>query len=117
MLLKKYFSAVFIAALLMPMFAFGQATGTASDAAAKIRDEGMNRSQAMKTMNYLTDVIGARLTNSPSQKRANTWTKEQFEKWGLKNALVDPWGEFGRGWEINKFSAAVIAPQYMPFRA
>lgn len=117
MLLKKYFSAVFIAALLMPMFAFGQATGTASDAAAKIRDEGMNRSQAMKTMNYLTDVIGARLTNSPSQKRANTWTKEQFEKWGLKNAMVDPWGEFGRGWEINKFSAAVIAPQYMPFRA
>ncbi len=117
MLLKKYFSAVFIAALLMPMFAFGQATGTAQDAATKIRDEGMNRSQAMKTMNYLTDVIGARLTNSPSQKRANAWTKEQFEKWGLKNAAVDPWGEFGRGWEITKFSATVVAPEYMTFRA
>ena len=89
----------------------------AQDAVAKIKDEGMNRSQAMKTMNYLTDVIGARLTNSPSQKRANTWTKEQFEKWGLKNAMVDPWGEFGRGWELKKFSASVVAPEYMPFRA
>ncbi len=117
MLLKKYFAAVFIAALLMPMTAFGQATGTAKDAVAKIRDEGMNRSQAMKTMNYLTDVIGARLTNSPSQKRSNVWTKEQFEKWGLQNAAVDPWGEFGRGWELTKFSSTVIAPEYMPFRA
>ena len=118
MLLKKIFSSVFIAALLMPVSAFGQTAAAAqNDALGKIRDEGMNRSQAMKTMNYLTDVIGARLTNSPSQKRSNKWTKEQFEKWGLQNAMIDPWGEFGRGWEITKFSATVIAPEYMPFRA
>jgi carboxypeptidase Q len=69
-------------------------------------------------MRYLTDVIGPRLTNSPAQRRANRWTKEQLEKWGMKNAVVDPWGEFGRGWELKGFSASVIAPdEYMPFRA
>ena len=114
MIRGKYVSVVLLAALLLPGFAFGQQT----EAISKIKDEGMNRSEAMKTMRYLTDVIGARLTNSPSQRRANRWTKEQFEKWGLKNAAVDPWGEFGRGWELKRFSASVItADEYMPFRA
>lgn len=107
-------SAVMILALLMPMFVFGQ---TSPDAINKIKDEGMKRSQAMKTMHYLTDVIGQRLTNSPSQRRANKWTKQQFEKWGLKNAKEDPWGEFGRSWELKAFSAHLISPHYKPVRA
>lgn len=108
-------------ALLMPNFVMGQtaAKPAADDSAVvKIKDEGMNRSQAMATMRYLTDVIGARLTNSPAQRRANRWTKEQLEKWGMKNAAVDPWGEFGRGWELKKFTASVSLPdEYMNFRA
>ncbi len=120
MLKLKILSFAITSALLLPTFAFAQGTAPmrSEDAAvAKIKDEGMNRSQAMNTMRYLTDVIGARLTNSPAQKRANQWTKEQLEKWGLKNAMVDPWGEFGRGWELKKFSAAVVAPEYMAIRA
>ena len=106
------------ASLLLPGLAVGQAPGMSPDAVAKIKDEGMNRSQAMATIRYLTDVIGPRLTNSPGQKRANAWTKEQLEKWGLKNAAVDPWGEFGRGWEVKNFSAVVTANQQTtPFRA
>ncbi|MCO6510432.1 MAG: M20/M25/M40 family metallo-hydrolase [Aridibacter famidurans] len=111
---RKYFSAMALTALILPTIALGQ-NGT--DAVAKIKDEGTNRSQAMKTMHYLTDVIGARLTNSPSQRLANRWTKEQFEKWGLKNAKVDPWGEFGRSWQLKKFSAAIVAPEYEVIRA
>ncbi len=120
MLKLKILSFAVTSALLLPTFVFGQASAPARTndaAAAKIKDEGINRSQAMATMRYLTDVIGARLTNSPAQKRANQWTKEQFEKWGLQNAMVDPWGEFGRGWELKKFSAAVVAPEYMTIRA
>ncbi|HEU4594156.1 MAG TPA: hypothetical protein VFS10_03225, partial [Pyrinomonadaceae bacterium] len=37
----------------------------------RIKDEGLNRSQVMQTLSYLTDVIGPRLTNSPGMKRAN----------------------------------------------
>jgi carboxypeptidase Q len=85
---------------------------------SSIKDEGMNRSQAMATIRYLTDVIGPRLTNSPAQKRSNVWTKEQLEKWGMKNAAVDPWGEFGRGWELKRFNASVDVPEgTVPFRA
>ena len=99
----KNLTALLLTALVMPTFAFGQTAAPAMDTTAKIKDEGMNRSQAMATMRYLTDVIGARLTNSPAQRRANKWTKEQLEKWGVKNASVDPWGEFGRGWELKRF--------------
>lgn len=105
---KSIVIAIF-AALLSPTLIIGQEATAAPDAIAKIMDEGMNRSQAMTTIRYLTDVIGPRLTNSPGQKRANQWTKQQLEKWGLKNAMVDPWGEFGRGWELKRFSAMVTA--------
>src|SRR5688572_9036857 len=108
---------VIFAALLSPAAVLGQQNGE-SDAIAKIRDEGMSRSEAMKTIRYLTDVIGPRLTNSPNQRRANQWTKQQLEKWGLQNAAVDPWGEFGRGWELKRFSAIYsTAQETQPFRA
>lgn len=114
----KSFALLALAALLMPGTIFGQKAVPAADALAKIKDEGMNRSQAMATIRYLTDVIGPRLTNSPGQRRANRWTKEQLEKWGLKNAIIDPWGEFGRGWELKNFSATVTAgEQTTAFRA
>ena len=114
----KNLTALLLTALVMPTFAFGQTAAPAMDATAKIKDEGMNRSQAMATMRYLTDVIGARLTNSPAQRRANKWTKEQMEKWGLKNASVDPWGEFGRGWELKRFAASVQTPEeFVAFRS
>ena len=50
---------------------------------AKIRDEGLNRSQVMPTLSYLTDVIGPRLTGSPGLKRANEWSREKLTSWGL----------------------------------
>ena len=36
-----------------------------NDPIERIKDEGMNRSQVMQTLSYLTDVIGPRLTASP----------------------------------------------------
>jgi carboxypeptidase Q len=111
----KYISAVLLVALVFPALVVGQPN---ADVMTKFKDEGMNRSQAMKTLLYLTDVIGARLTNSPNQRRASQWTKEQFVKWGLQNAAVDPWGEFGRGWELKRFTASVSTPtEFMAFRA
>jgi hypothetical protein len=125
MLRQKFAAAVLLSALLTPTFTFAQSAGASvavapmkqDDSIGKIKDEGMNRSQAMATMRFLTDVIGARLTNSPAQRRANQWTKEQFQKWGLQNAVVESWGEFGRGWELKRFSAAVTSPEYMTIRA
>ncbi|NNE68702.1 MAG: M20/M25/M40 family metallo-hydrolase [Pyrinomonadaceae bacterium] len=108
---RKHLAFAVITALLLPSFSFG------NNAVAKIRDEGMNRSEAMKIMHYLTDVIGQRLTNSPSQRRANKWTKKKFEEWGLSNAKIDPWGEFGKSWELKSFSMSLTTPEYEPIRA
>ena len=68
-----------------------------NDPIARIRDEGLNHSQVMDTLSYLTDVIGARLTASPNLKRANEWTKDKLQSWGLTNAHLESWGPFGRG--------------------
>ncbi len=81
---------------------------------ARIRDEGFNRSQVMATLSYLTDVIGPRLTGSPQLQRANEWTRDKLFSWGLVNANVEPWGFFGRGWSLKRFSAQIIEPQAIP---
>ncbi len=116
------FAAVF-AAPAAPLFA--QAPAAASSAAssvdpaviARIRDEGLNRSQVMKTLSYLTDVIGPRLTASPALKRANEWTRDTMAGWGMQNAHLEAWGPFGRGWTLRRFSAQVVAPQTFPLIA
>jgi hypothetical protein len=43
------------------------------DAVYKIKDEGLQRSQVMDTLWYLTDVYGPRLTNSPNIRAAAAW--------------------------------------------
>ena len=90
---------------------------TASDPVSRIKDEGMNKSEVMKTLTYLTDVIGPRLTNSPNYRRAGVWTRDQLTKWGLSDAHLESWGPFGRGWSIKRFSAQVIEPQAFPLIA
>src|SRR5262249_41972199 len=77
-------------------------------------EEGLKRSQVMATLSYLTDVIGSRLTGSPNLKRANEWTRDKLAAWGLVNARLEPWGPFGRGWSLKRFSAQVIEPQCIP---
>ena len=132
MLQRKFFSAFLLAALLLPGVALGQTNGAGASAAAtsavkvytapkevidKIRDEGMNRSQVMQHISYLTDVIGGRLTNSPNMKRANEWTRDTMAKWGMQNAKLEAWGPFGRGWSLKSFSAQVVDPQTFPLIA
>jgi hypothetical protein len=88
-----------------------------NDPIEKIKDEGMNRSQVMQTLSYLSDVIGPRLTASPGMKRSNEWTRDQLTKWGLQNAHLESWGPFGRGWTLKRFSAQVSDPLTIPLIA
>src|SRR3954452_16577148 len=125
MLRRKFLGVLALYAFLLPTFTVGQTNsigGTNASAPAKavysapkevidkIRDEGLNRSQVMQTLSYLTDVIGGRLTGSPNMKHANEWTRDTLAKWGLQNAHLEAWGPFGRGWELKDFKAEVVAP-------
>jgi len=117
-------SALAVALAITAVSTFAQSTNTASparrstnDPIARIRDEGLNRSQVMKTLGHLTEVIGPRLTGSPNLARANAWTRDTLTEWGLKNAQLEAWGPFGRGWSLQRFSAQVIEPQSIPLTA
>jgi len=124
MIRRQFAAALLLVALLMPYAAFAQQPqGTQppapdpNDPIVRIKDEGMNRSQVMQTLSYLSDVIGPRLTASPNMKRANEWTRDTLTKWGLQNAHLESWGPFGRGWSLKRFSAQVIEPQGIPLIA
>ncbi len=77
---------------------------------SKLKDEGLNRSQVMEIASMLTDVYGPRLTGSKQLLRANEWTKSQFEKWGLKNARLEVWSPFGKGWELKRYALTARTP-------
>lgn len=87
------------------------------DAISKIKKEGLDNSQVMYIAHHLTDVSGPRLTNSPGFMRAANWAKDELKKWGLVNAQLEPWGEFGKGWEQERCYVAMTAPYYQPLIA
>lgn len=81
-----------------------------TDILARIRKEGMDNSQIMRTMHYLTDVYGPRLTGSPNHKAAAEWTVKEMTRWGFSNGHLEPW-EFGRpGWLNDKAAGHIISP-------
>ncbi len=118
MLRRKIISAFLLFAFLLPIAAQAQSKPiyqAPKETIDKIRAEGMGKnSQVMQTLSYMTDVIGGRLTNSPSMKRANEWTRDTMAKWGMENAKLVAWGPWGRGWSLKKFSAQVSSPQSFP---
>ena len=80
----------------------------------KIREEGLERSQLPEMARYLTEVNGPRLTGSPGMKKANEWTAQQFRSWGLSNVVVEPWGDFGRGWANEGYAGRILTPFEQP---
>jgi carboxypeptidase Q len=124
MIRRQFAATLLLFALLVPYAAFGQQPGgqqqpapDPNDPVVRIKGEGMNRSQVMQTLSYLSDVIGPRLTASPGMKRANNWTRETLEKWGMQNAHLEAWGPFGRGWSLKRFSAQIVDPLNIPLIA
>ncbi len=91
-----------VVAVMLPMAAFGQA-----DINAQIRKEGMENSKIMRTMHYLSDVFGPRLTASPNHKASAEWAAKEMTSWGFANAALEPW-DFGHpGW-INESASGFI---------
>src|SRR5262245_56131300 len=114
-------SLLCFALLINPMSALAQgqagpapATDPDPDIQARIRKEGMDNSQIMRTMHFLTDVYGPRLTGSPNHKNAAEWAINQMASWGFDNAHLEPW-EFGHsGWLNERASGHVISPYKEP---
>jgi hypothetical protein len=109
---------LFTIACLAVVSATSPHAATAQDAAtlAKIRDEGLNRSQALRLFDHLTNVIGPRLTGSPGFKQSIDWTAQEFRNFGLTNVQVESF-PFGKGWTLEAQTAEMVAPRFMPLLA
>jgi carboxypeptidase Q len=81
----------------------------------KLVDHAMNRSEVMRNLQYLSDVIGPRLSGSPAMRRANEWTAGRFKSYGLTTRL-EPY-PFGVTWERGSASLRLMAPFARPMTA
>lgn len=121
MIRRRIVGVLLVFAVLLPTVGFGQNGIKIYEAPRevfdKIKEEGTKNSQVMKTLSYMSDVIGPRLTGSPGMKRANEWTRDTLASWGLQNARLEQWGPFGRGWTLKRFYANVDGPTPFPLIA
>ena len=102
------FSVILGALISAPAFAQHETADTA--AFRLIRNAEMQNSHVPEIAHYLTDVSGSRLTGSPGYHRAGNWAVSTLKKWGLANAAMEPWGEFGKQWEAEDCSLVMNTP-------
>lgn len=112
--MRKFSTALVGCAALSVVMLAGQSTESVdAETIAKIRDEGLNRSEAPAIFHQFVDVIGPRLAGSPEYNRAAEFARDTMAGWGLTDVRIEPF-EFGRGWELEKFTLEMIEPRYMP---
>lgn len=115
--MKKHLSGrSFVLIILLVLFAvqIGAQEKLDLQMVQRIRKEGLENSKITDFLIYLCDVYGPRLPASPQYVRAGEWVVGKAKELGLENAQMEPYGTFGRSWELQKFYAAMTAPQYMP---
>ncbi len=103
-------------ALLIAVFTLGALAQETLDLRMldRIRQEGLVNSKITDFLIYLCDIYAPRLPASPQYVEAGEWVIGQAKALGLANAAMEPYGTFGRSWELQKYYAAMIEPQYMP---
>ena len=84
---------------------------------ARIRAEAYGHSTVMATADYLTNVIGPRLSNSPGLRRAQQYARERLQSWGVGSARLERWGPFGRGWAFDAVEVSLVSPTFAPLIA
>jgi len=77
---------------------------------ARVRDEGLERSDLQRIVHQLTDVYGPRLTGGPNLENAGRWAIKTMEGWGLTNGGMEPWDWGHEGWQNERALGHIIAP-------
>ena len=107
--LKTLIALVVLQTLTLPGFILAQ-QAPAADITERLRKDGMENSQVMKTLHRFTDVYGPRLTGSPNLKAAGEWAMGQMKTWGFDRVEMEPW-DFGHpGWTVDRASGFITSP-------
>src|SRR5438445_9719809 len=101
-------AAVLLAAL-VPRPLAGQTPSVDTSNASVLIDQGLTHSQVMPNLQYLSDVIGPRLTGSSAARAANDWTMARFKQYGLE-AHLEQWN-FGGTWTRGPMWMRLTAPR------
>ncbi len=78
----------------------------------RIKAEAFANGRVMDHMFFLTDVGGPRLTASPGERQAAEWAVSQLRSWGIGSARTEPWGRFGRSWQLKRYAGHLLSPTY-----
>src|SRR6185503_12667299 len=100
-----------LTALLLTVAPIGGREPVNDEVNAMIRKEGREHSQILRTMHYLTDVYGPRLTGSPNHKAAGEWAIKEMTSWGMKNGALESFEwQAKEGWLGERAYGFVTAP-------
>lgn len=84
-----------------------------AEADDKILTEVHDHNEIMSNLEYLSDVIGARLTGSENLKKANEWTQKRFADYGLANAHLESW-TIAHSWTRGAANGRIVTPSEHP---
>jgi len=89
-------------------------TGNAiAQADEKILAEIHDHNEIMSNLEYLSDMIGQRLTGSENLKKANDWTREKFAGYGLSSAHLESW-TIAHAWTRGTARGRIVSPSEHP---
>ncbi len=80
-----------------------------SEAVAALVRQGMRHSRVEPDLEYLSDVIGPRVTGSEAATVATKWALEKFKEYRVDSAWTESW-HFGRGWERGPITLTLLSP-------
>ena len=115
----KIFKSYTLILLFFPgAFIWAQTDSPDTALVSRLRTEGQDHSQVMDVLGMLTDANGPRLTGSRGFAKAAEYAKRKLESWGVENVHFDYWEhDFGKGWELKKFSLSMAGPTFSPLIA
>jgi carboxypeptidase Q len=79
----------------------------------KILAEIKDHNEIMANLEYLSDMIGARLTGSANLTKASHWTQEKFTGYGLENVHLEPW-TIAHAWTRGTARGRIVSPAEHP---
>jgi carboxypeptidase Q len=79
----------------------------------KILAEVHDHNQILFNLEYVSDMIGARLTGSENLKKANDWTRQKFADYGVANPHLESW-TIAHTWGRGAASGRIISPSLHP---
>ncbi len=74
-----------------------------------IFQEIRDHNEIMKNLEYLSDIIGPRLTGSDQLQRSVEWASELARRYGLENVHLEQW-ELAHSWHRGSARARILKP-------